>query len=285
MRIIYIADHTMPPLSDNEHIDLMNKLVKDNCNGDIFFQGRSCYDFAHLSEEGNSIVYEIDGHKAKTTFYTLTIDYGDPNYPKLHPIIRTVTNIFVGNDLWVIFSDSEDYVFEEHYDLIMDTITSLRFEQTTPEQTTPEQTTPEQTTPNETFEVTTIIGLLITLLIVASIVIPIYKKIRSSKDKAKSSKQCENCRGNWISTGTICEYCERMFNLPDNERISSSTNPYDILGISRNSSQNEIKTAYRKLIKKYDPSFGSVNRTKEEQEKFEKIGVKLHFAWEQLKRK
>ena len=76
-----------------------------------------------------------------------------------------------------------------------------------------------------------------------------------------------------------------MFNLPDNERIRSSTNPYDILGISRNSSQDEIRSAYHKLIKKYDPSFGSVNRTKEEQEIFEKIGVKLHLAWEQLKRK
>ena len=143
----------------------------------------------------------------------------------------------------------------------------------------------EPQTPSETFDVYGIIGLLVMLLIVASIVIPIYKKIRSSKDKSKSTKQCENCRGNWISVGTICEYCERMFNLPDNERIRSSTNPYDILGISRNSSQDEIRSAYHKLIKKYDPSFGSVNRTKEEQEIFEKIGVKLHLAWEQLKRK
>jgi hypothetical protein len=128
-----------------------------------------------------------------------------------------------------------------------------------------------------------VIGLF-TLIVIALIIMWIYKK-KSSKDKSKSTKQCENCRGNWISVGTICEYCERMFNLPDNERIRSSTNPYDILGISRNSSQDEIRSAYHKLIKKYDPSFGSVNRTKEEQEIFEKIGVKLHLAWEQLKRK
>ena len=128
-----------------------------------------------------------------------------------------------------------------------------------------------------------VIGLF-TLIVIALIIMWIYKK-NSSKDKSKSTKQCENCRGNWISAGTICEYCERMFNLPDNERIRSSTNPYDILGISRNSSQDEIRSAYHKLIKEYDPSFGSVNRTKEEQEIFEKIGVKLHLAWEQLKRK
>jgi len=142
----------------------------------------------------------------------------------------------------------------------------------------------EPQAPREPVDSLGIVIVLFTLIAIALIIMRIYKK-KSSKDKSKSTKQCENCRGNWISVGTICEYCERMFNLPDNERISSSTNPYDILGISRNSSQDEIKTAYHKLIKKYDPSFGSVNRTKAEQEIFEKIGVKLHLAWEQLKRK
>ena len=68
MRIIYIDDHTMPPLSDNEHIDLMNKLAKDNCNNDIFGNDVICYDFAHLSEEDNSIVYEIDGEEKRRHF-------------------------------------------------------------------------------------------------------------------------------------------------------------------------------------------------------------------------
>ena len=142
----------------------------------------------------------------------------------------------------------------------------------------------EPQAPREPVDSLGIVIVLFTLIAIALIIMWIYKK-KSSKDKSKSTKQCENCRGNWISVGTICEYCERMFHLPDMERISSSTNPYDILGISRNSSQDEIKTAYHKLIKKYDPSFGSVNRTKAEQEIFEKIGVKLHLAWEKLKRK
>ena len=147
----------------------------------------------------------------------------------------------------------------------------------------------EPPTPREPVDSLGIVIGLFTLIAIALIVMRTHKKRSSSKGRSKGSskytRQCENCRGNWISVGTICEYCERMFNLPDNERISSSTNPYDILGISRNSTQDEIKTAYHKLIKKYDPSFGSVNRTKAEQEIFEKIGVKLHLAWEQLKRK
>lgn len=131
-----------------------------------------------------------------------------------------------------------------------------------------------------------IIIVLFTLIAIALIVMRSHKKRSSSnyssKDSSKYARQCENCRGNWISVGTICKYCERMFNLPDDERILSSTNPYDILGIYRNSSQDEIKTAYHKLIKKYDPSFDSANRTKAEQEVLDKIAVKLHLAWERL---
>ena len=137
-------------------------------------------------------------------------------------------------------------------------------------------------TPSEPVYPLDIIIVLFTLIAIALIVMRTHKKRSSSKDSSKYTRQCENCRGNWISVGTICKYCERMFNLPDDERILSSANPYDILGIRRNSSQDEIKTAYHKLIKKYDPSFGCVNRTKEEQEVLEKIAVKLHLAWERL---
>ena len=70
--------------------------------------------------------------------------------------------------------------------------------------------------------------------------------------------------------------------LNEVERILTFNDPYNILGIPRNSSQDKIKTAYHKLIKKYDPSFGCVNRTKAEQEILEKIAVKLHLAWERL---
>jgi hypothetical protein len=137
-------------------------------------------------------------------------------------------------------------------------------------------------TPSEPVYPLDIIIVLFTLIAIALIVMRNYKKRSSSKDSSKYTRQCENCRGNWISVGTICKYCERMFNLPDDERILSSANPYDILGIRRNSSQDKIKTAYHKLIKKYDPSFGCVNRTKAEQEILEKIAVKLHLAWERL---
>ena len=141
-------------------------------------------------------------------------------------------------------------------------------------------------TPSEPVDSLSMVIVLFTLIAIALIVMRTHKKRSSSNDSSKDSskytRQCENCRGNWISVGTICKYCERMFNLPDDERILSSTNPYDILGIRRNSSQDEIKTAYHKLIKKYDPSFDCIHRTEAEQEVLEKIAVKLHLAWERL---
>ena len=145
-------------------------------------------------------------------------------------------------------------------------------------------------TPSERVDSLSMVIVLFTLIAIALIVMRTHKKRSSSKGsskyrskyRSKYNRQCENCRGNWISVGTICKYCERMFNLPDDERIQSSDNPYDILGIRRNSSQDKIKTAYHKLIKKYDPSFGCIDRTKEEQEVLEKIAVKLHLAWERL---
>ena len=137
-------------------------------------------------------------------------------------------------------------------------------------------------TPSERVDSLSMVLVLFTLIAIALLVMRTHKKRSSSKGSSKYTRQCENCRGNWISVGTICKYCERMFNLPDDERILSSANPYDILGIRRNSSQDEIKTAYHKLIKKYDPSFGCINRTEAEQEILEKIAVKIHLAWERL---
>ena len=65
----------------------------------------------------------------------------------------------------------------------------------------------------------------------------------------------------------------------------TSKDPYVILGISQGASGSEIKTEYRKLFKKYDPSRNSANRTKSEQETLEKIAMQLNWAKEQLKRK
>ena len=73
--------------------------------------------------------------------------------------------------------------------------------------------------------------------------------------------------------------------LNEVERILTFNDPYNILGISRNSSQGKIKTVYQKLVIKYDPSFDMLNRTKAEQKKVEKIAIKLHWSWKQLKEK
>ena len=73
--------------------------------------------------------------------------------------------------------------------------------------------------------------------------------------------------------------------LNEVERILTFNDPYNILGIPRNSSQGKIKKSYQKLVIKYDPSFGMLNRTEAEQKKVEKIAIKLHWSWKQLKEK
>jgi len=53
-------------------------------------------------------------------------------------------------------------------------------------------------------------------------------------------------------------------------------NPYEILGVSRNATKEEIEEAFRKLARKYHPD---LNKSPEAREKFEKIV----WAYNQLK--
>jgi hypothetical protein len=226
------------------------------------------------SDIHNPVIFKIIGPNGNVTFI-------DQIFPNRHGYFTTSLQLADGEGFykngtyttlltWELNGEESEWEFE----FIVDNTSTSDYTNSV-----------EPQTPREPVDSLGIVIVLFALITIALIAMWIHKKRSSSKDRSKYTRQCENCRGNWISVGTICEYCERMFNLPDEERISSSTNPYDILGIFRNSSQDEIKKAHHKLIKKYDPSFGSVNRTKIEQEKFEKIGVKLHLAWEQLKRK
>ena len=49
------------------------------------------------------------------------------------------------------------------------------------------------------------------------------------------------------------------------------TNPYESLGVSKNASADEIKSAYRRLAKKYHPDANPNN--KEAEEKFKEINA------------
>ena len=56
---------------------------------------------------------------------------------------------------------------------------------------------------------------------------------------------------------------------------------YEILGVNRSSTDSEIKSAYRKLARKYHPD---VNKTKEAEEKFKDINEAYEVLGDKQKR-
>jgi hypothetical protein len=126
---IQILEDLNPQFSDDKEVDIMNEVERDFCNNLTFNNdGMICYDFALLSERDNSMVYEINGYRAITIFYEHTNVYLDSNFSGEYQIIGTTTHIYAENDMWVIFSISNDWVFDKHSDLILDTVASFRFE-------------------------------------------------------------------------------------------------------------------------------------------------------------
>ena len=58
------------------------------------------------------------------------------------------------------------------------------------------------------------------------------------------------------------------------------TDPYQVLGVSRDASKEEIKKAYRKLSKKYHPDANINNPNKEQyEEKFKEIQQAEHIPY------
>ena len=59
-------------------------------------------------------------------------------------------------------------------------------------------------------------------------------------------------------------------------------NPYDVLGVSKDASQAEIKKAYRKLSKKYHPD---LNDSDDAEQKFKEISDAYEILGDEQKRK
>ncbi len=66
-------------------------------------------------------------------------------------------------------------------------------------------------------------------------------------------------------------------------RILNSNDPYVVLGVPRNATGAEIKSAHRNLVKMFHPSKGALHKSTAEQERYDKIMKKINHAYEQLK--
>ena len=112
-------------LTDDEEIDWMFELLEDQCVNDIVgTTGINCFNFQRYDD--TAMVYEINGYRAITVMTSNTNQYGNPDYPGNYPMVWTFTHIYDGYDVWQIHSTSKDYVFEDHYSSILETIQSFR---------------------------------------------------------------------------------------------------------------------------------------------------------------
>ena len=100
---------------------------------------------------------------------------------------------------------------------------------------------------------------------------PVFKAIRLSENQAKK----------W-NTALIRKFLdnETVYNTEDNQNetkevLQKSKDYYEILGVNRNSSENDIKIAYRQLAKKYHPD---LNKSPKAKEKF----IELNKAYTEL---
>ena len=112
-------------LTDREEIDWLFEITENTCNNDIGdAMGITCFNFQRYDEA--TMVYEINGYRAITVMTSNTNQYDDPNYPGNFPMMWTSTNIYDGDDIWHISSESEDYVFDKHLSSIEELVKSFR---------------------------------------------------------------------------------------------------------------------------------------------------------------
>lgn len=71
----------------------------------------------------------------------------------------------------------------------------------------------------------------------------------------------------------------------DAARILGSDDPYKVLGLRPGAGLDEIRSNYKDLVKKYDPSRGIIGKPVEQKRMEEQIMARVHRAYGQLKRR
>ena len=73
--------------------------------------------------------------------------------------------------------------------------------------------------------------------------------------------------------------------IPSINQILHDNDPYVTFNLTQDTTCNEIKSRYKELSKNYNASRGSVNRTKEEQERLTRVQSKINIAYNFLRKK
>ena len=140
---ISFIDDVGEQLSDSEEKQWQLDNQRETC-GSLGFDidGLRCSDF-NLIEQTSGLT--SDGYTIITTIYRVTNNY--PDYVQNFPMVSTVSYIYIGNDIWEIFSESDVDIYNEHQKLIQNTINSFKLPATPPETTTVSLPQIEETEP------------------------------------------------------------------------------------------------------------------------------------------
>jgi len=93
------------------------------CNESTFeFEGYTCKDFRVVEELPSAT--SIDGYPIITTVFSMTKDYED--FSQDVSMVGVISDIYVGNDLWEIYTESDEDVFNEHEKYIIHLINSFK---------------------------------------------------------------------------------------------------------------------------------------------------------------
>ena len=111
---------------------------------------------------------------------------------------------------------------------------------------------------------------------------------RNRNDAGQTEPDAETLRGSAGNAGFRREKTAEtrrgaVEDSAEEARILGSDNPYEVLGLSAGATQSEIRTRYKTLVRKYDPSRGIITKSTSQKIKEEKLMVKVHRAYGRLK--
>ena len=128
--VLYLVPDVGDQLSDSEERDWQIKDQRDVCDSLTYvnFGDATCKNFKIIKKFPSTTV---DGYRIITTQFSMIKDYPD-DFSANGPMIQLTSYIYDGNDIWIINSESDKDVFNEHEKLLWNMIKSFKLPATAP---------------------------------------------------------------------------------------------------------------------------------------------------------